>query len=98
MATRNPRRCRNCPETKDGLPLPQLQPQPATLPSFGVEAEKLWQYAIYAAGITTGMLGGYVAMDVPGDVLPKLKRLHTRLGEIIQIREERIHASAGSPK
>ena len=98
MATRNPRRrrCRNCPETKDGLPPPEPEPALET-PTFSAEAEKLWQYAVYAAGTALETLGGYVAMDVPGDVLPKLKRLHARLGDIIQTREERINASSDSP-
>lgn len=67
-------------------------------PTFGAEAEKLWQYAIYTTGTLLEALGGYVAMDVPGDVLPKLERLHARLGEIIRTREERTYASAGSPE
>lgn len=96
MATRNPRRrrCRNCPETKDGLPPPEPQPAPVT-PTFGAEAEKLWQYAVYATSTALEVLGGYVAMDVPGDPLPKLKRLHARLGEIIKTREERTNANPG---
>jgi len=53
------------------------------------EAAQLWQHAIYAGATLAELLFGYVALDVPGDPLPAMRRLHARLGEIIQIREER---------
>jgi hypothetical protein len=102
MATRNPRRrCRNCPETKDGLPPPSFTVKSQSklaATAFGREVEKLWQFAVYACSTSMELLGGYVAMDVPGDVLPVLKRLHARLGEIIQTREERIRETSGPSK
>jgi len=96
------RRCRNCPEDWHGLSPPvKSPPQPKTfspsdLPkgpggvlTYESEAAKLWQHAIYASATLAELLFGYVATDMPGDPLPAMRRLHARLGEIIQIREER---------
>jgi hypothetical protein len=87
MARDPRRRCRNCPEDKQGLPPPE-PPKPKTATYEG-ESEKLWHQALYSCGNLVELLFGYVAMDVPGDPLPAMKRLHARLGEIIQTREER---------
>jgi hypothetical protein len=79
------RRCRNCPET-DIPVLPPPAPRPAT---YEGEGAKLWHHVIYACATLVEVLFGYMAMDVPGDCLPQMKRLHARLGEIIQTREKR---------
>jgi hypothetical protein len=89
MATRNPRRrCRNCPEPdKQGLPPPE--PAVPLTATYQGEGDRLWHHALYACATLVELLFGYVAMDVPGDPLPKMKRLQARLGEIIQTREDR---------
>lgn len=35
------------------------------------------------------MLDGLVVLDLPGDVLPQLRKLHTKLGLVIDGREKR---------
>jgi len=96
MAVRNKRRrCRNCPEEANALPPPQPQPA-ATTPTFGSESSRLWQFSLYACNTALELMYGFAVMDVPGDPVPSLKRLHTRLGEIIQLREERTREDSGS--
>lgn len=94
MTREKRRRCRNCPDTKDGLPPPEPMVAVAS-PTTRPDAEKLWQFGLYSCSTVLELLFGYVAMDMPGDPLPKLKRLHARLGEIIQTREERTRANNG---
>ena len=86
---RRDRRCRNCPETDEGLPA-----QTSSIPSIKVttyegEGEELWKVASVACGTLLELLFRYVALDVPGKPLPQLERLHTRLGEIIEVRREK---------
>lgn len=97
MTARNPRRrCRNCPQP--GKQEPRLrEPKPLTATYEG-ESDKLWRQTLYACGTTVELLFGYVAMDVPGEPLPVLKRLHDRLGEIIHIREERTREAFHTPQ
>jgi len=87
MGTRKRRRrCHNCPEPDNQGLLPESNPQIATDEG---ESEKLWHQALYACGTMVELLFGYVAMDVPSQPLPAMRRLHARLGEIIHTREER---------
>lgn len=95
MAARNSRRrCRNCPEPT----VPELPPPTSPLTAtYEGEGAKLWHHALYACATMLEVLFGYVAMDVPGECLPQMKRLHARLGEIIKTREDRTHANSDSP-
>ena len=80
------RRCRNCPDPDEQEP-----PTPTTSVTMTYEGEcgSLWRHALSSCGTLLDLLFNYVVMDVPGDPLLQLKRLHARLGEIIQTREER---------
>lgn len=88
---KNKRRCRNCPETKEGLPAksPESQPRTTTYEGEGCE---LWNAALVGCGTLFELLFRYVALDVPGEPLPQLERLHIRLGEIVKAREEQENA------
>lgn len=79
------RRCRNCPETEEGLP--KQLPKQLTVTYKG-EGTGLWKAASVACGTILELLFRYVTLNVPGEPLPQLKRLHTRLGEIIKVRSE----------
>ena len=81
---KNKRRCRNC--TDDILPIPV--PQKTTITCVE-EGEGLWKAAMVACGSHLELLFRYVVLDVPGDPIQQLKRLQTRLVEIIGVREER---------
>lgn len=79
------RRCRNCPEAADGLPeMPTIKTT-----TFEGEGDGLWKAALVGCGTHLELLFRYVALDVPGDSLDQLRRLHARLGEIIDARERR---------
>jgi len=80
------RRCRNCPETADGLPEASKTPQVTT---FEGEGDGLWRAALTGCGMHLELLFRYVALGVPGDPLAQLRKLHARLGEIIEARERR---------
>jgi len=80
------RRCRNCPETAEGLPAREAA-VPVT--TYEGEGEELWKAASVACGTLFELLFRYVALEVPGNPLPQLERLHVRLGEIIKARKER---------
>ncbi len=96
MAARNRRRrCRNCPDEPE---LPPPQPESTATPVSERESEKLWRLTLYGCSSVLETLFGFVAMDMPGDPLPALRRLHARLGEIIQTREERFRENPGSAK
>ena len=80
------RRCRNCPETEEGLPV-----QPSSLESvvtYAGEGDGLWRAASVACGTLLELMFRYVALCVPGKPLPQLERLYARLGEIIEIRKK----------
>jgi hypothetical protein len=85
---KNKRRCRNCPETKEGLPT-ETQPRITTYEGEGCE---LWNAALVGCGTLFELLFRYVSLDVPGKPLPQLERLQIRLGEIVKAREERENA------
>lgn len=78
------RRCRNCPETKEGLPK-KAAPPPAT---YEGEGRSLWTAALVGCSILFELLFRYVNLGVPGVPLPQMQRLHKRLGEIIAAREQ----------
>ncbi len=80
------RRCRNCPETKEGLPV--QSPLPALVTTYVGEGDGLWTAISVACGTLFELMFRYVALNVPGKPLPQLKRLHARLGEIIEIRKQ----------
>lgn len=82
---RSKRRCRNCPETKEGLPI-QVTPIATT---YQGEGRELWRAATVACGTLLELLFRYVALDVPGEPLPQFERLRTRLNELIEARKER---------
>ncbi len=79
------RRCRNCPETKEGLPAQLTQPPVATYEGEGAE---LWKAGMVACGTLLELLFRYITLNVPGTPLPQLERLHVRLGEIINLQKE----------
>lgn len=75
------RRCRNCPETKEGLPVAESQSQITT---YEGEGKGLWNAALVACGTLFELLFRYVALNVPGRPVPQLQRLYIRFGEIIE--------------
>lgn len=80
------RRCRNCPEpTKEGI---QAKAAPAPVTYEG-EGRGLWTAALVGCATLFELLFRYVSLDVPGEPLPQMRRLHQRLGEIIAAREQR---------
>lgn len=79
------RRCRNCPETVEGLPVKVSVP----IATYQGEGESLWKVALVACGTILELFFRYIAMDVPGKPIPQLERLHGRLGELITLRKER---------
>ena len=81
------RRCRNCPETEEGLPIQSALPvhQGAT---YKGEGAGLWKAAFVACGTILELMFRYVTLSVPGSPLPQLECLRTRLGEIIEIRKQ----------
>lgn len=83
------RRCRNCDE--GGVP----PPKPVTVKNatYEGESDRLWHHLLHVCGVLIETLYNYTVMDVPGEPLPQMRALHVRLGEIIQTREERLHAS-----
>lgn len=81
------RRCRNCPETKEGLPA-QSTPLASVTTTYVGEGEGLWKAASVACGTLLELMFRYVALSVPGAPLPQLERLQARLGEIIEIRKQ----------
>ena len=81
---KNKRRCRNCPETEEGLPV-----QLPAVTTYQGEGSELWKAASVACGTLFELMFRYVALDVPGKPLPQLERLYTRLGRIIEARQER---------
>jgi len=78
------RRCRNCPETDEGLPV-QSAPQ---VTSYQGEGEGLWKAVSVACGTVQELMFRYVTLRVPGNPVPQLERLKARLGEIIEIRKQ----------
>ncbi len=76
------RRCRNCPETEEGLPV-QLPSPPATM--YEGEGNGLWKAVSVACGTLLELMFRYVILNVPGKPLPQLERLYARLGEIIKL-------------
>lgn len=78
------RRCRNC---KDELP-PKAIVEPARIGATE-NGDLLWRAALTACAGSLETLFRFVALDVPGDTISQLKRLHVRLGEVIKAREER---------
>lgn len=87
------RRCRNCPDAADGLPEPPM----TKMTTFGGEGDGLWRAALTGCGTHLELLFRYVALDVPGDPLDQLRRLHVRLGEIIEARERRTNPNLSGP-
>jgi hypothetical protein len=79
------RRCRNCPETKEGLPVQQT----ASVTTYEGEGAELWKAGAVACGTLLELLFRYTVLNVPGTPLPQLERLHVRLGEIINLQKER---------
>lgn len=80
------RRCRNCPETEEGLPA-QLFPS-ISVTSYAGEGDGLWKAVSVACGTLLELMFRYVALSVPGKPLPQLERLHVRLSEIIELRKQ----------
>lgn len=83
------RRCRNCPETEEGLPVQLPQTLDRVITTYEGEGNGLWKAASVACGILLELLFRYVALGVPGKPLPQLERLYARLGEIIEVRKQR---------
>lgn len=83
------RRCRNCPETEEGLPVQSSLPVPVA--TYVGEGDELWKAVSVACGTLFELMFRYVALNVPGKPLLQLERLHSRLGEIIKIRKQREH-------
>lgn len=93
------RRCRNCPETDEGLPVQSAQPV-FQVTTYQGEGEGLWKAVSVACGTVLELMFRYAALSVPGNPVPQLERLQTRLGEIIEIRkqeEEFDNATAPAP-
>ena len=86
------RRCRNCPETDEGLPVEVVSKST----TYQGEGQDLWKAILVACGTLFELVFRYVAMNVPGTPIPQLERLHQRLGELIQLRKEREKANAGT--
>lgn len=80
------RRCRNCPETEEGLPV-QL-PSSVPMTTYVGEGNGLWKAVSVACGTLFELMFRYVALRVPGTPLPQLERLYGRLGEIIELRKQ----------
>ena len=80
------RRCRNCPETEEGLPV--------TATTYEGEGDELWKAASVACGTLLELMFRYTALNVPGKPVPQLERLRARLGEIIEIRKKKEHENA----
>jgi len=59
------------------------------MPILVAEAEKLWQQTFFSCNNLVEMMAGYVMVGVPGDPLPRLRKLAGRLNEIIQTCEKR---------
>lgn len=87
------RRCRNCPETAEGLPK-EVAPAPAT---YEGEGRSLWTAALVGCSTLFELLFRYVNLGVPGTPLPQMRRLHKRLGEIIATREQREQPETAEP-
>lgn len=83
------RRCRNCPETPEGLP----QQAPAPPATYEGEGRSLWTAALVGCSTLFELLFRYVNLNVPGTPIPQMKRLHRRLGEIIVAREQRTRSN-----
>ena len=83
------RRCRNCPETEEGLPVQLPQISDKIITTYEGEGNGLWKAASVACGTLLELLFRYVALGVPGKPLPQLERLYARLGEIIEVRKQR---------
>jgi hypothetical protein len=52
------------------------------------EGDGLWKAASVACGTILELMFRYVTLSVPGNPIPQLERLQTRLGEIIEIRKQ----------
>ena len=86
MSTRvKNRRCRNCPETKEGIPKQVVSPPVAT---YQGEGRELWKAATVACGVLLELLFRYTVLGVPGKPISQLERLHMRLGELIDLRKK----------
>jgi len=59
------------------------------MPMLAAEAEKLWHQTFLGCNCMVEMIGNYVMVGVPGDPVPKMRKLVNRLNEIIQTREKR---------
>ncbi len=81
------RRCRNCPETEEGLPVGVASPVQQVVTYEG-EGAGLWKAASVACGTILELMFRYITLSVPGSPLPQLERLRTRLDEIIEIRKQ----------
>jgi hypothetical protein len=79
------RRCRNCPETEEGLPAQPIIP----VATYEGEGAELWKAGMVACGTLLELLFRYITLNVPGISLPQLERLHARLGEIINLQKEK---------
>lgn len=81
------RRCRNCPDDVESSAAPLETKTTRRQPD--VDAKKMWQCGLYACGVLITLLDGLVVLDLPGDVLPQLRKLYTKLGLVIDEREKR---------
>lgn len=73
-------RCANCPEPK------VVVPKPAGV--SGEEGTTLWNQAIFTISSMLEMMAGYATLGVPGKPVPQLKKLSTRLNELIKTIEQ----------
>lgn len=94
------RRCRNCPETDEGLPKQIAPPVPAT---YEGESRNLWKAALVGCSTLFELMFRYVALGVPNPPVSQLHRLHQRLGEITaslskQESEYRVDPVGGMPE
>jgi len=66
--------------------LKELAPE---LVTSQAEGEKLWRHALFGTGTCVGLLSGYAALGMPGDPVPHLQALVSRLTETIELLEKR---------
>ena len=69
-------RCANCPEPKIVVPKP--------VGVVGADGVQLWNQALFTVNSMLELMAGYATLGVPGKPVPQLKKLSTRLNELIK--------------
>lgn len=94
MAKRR-RRCRNCPDEStpgsdassiaaEKLSSAKIEPRVISVEG---EGQRLWNHVLFGTGTCIGMLRGYADLNMPGDPLPQLHELASRLSQVIKTLE-----------